>query len=274
MTIIRRLARKLRKSIPLPRRRRIHAYGVGAAKTGTTSLASIFDANYRAEHEPARVELIEMFERDEAGKVTHEDRVRFLKKRDRQLQLEMDSSAMNRRYAGLTAELFPDAKFILTLRDPYTRTDSLMNHLLNNPPNDRARARADLVFHADRFKQAPEERLLAEKQLHTLDGYLFEYAEATRGVIDSVPSDRLLVVRTDQLRNSLDEMADFLGVPAESLDSKQSHRFKAKKKYGTLLSLDPEFVESKVRQHWGELLTRFFPDIRSIDDVRDRLRAD
>lgn len=274
MTKIRKLLREVRSMLPIQRRRRIHAYGVGAAKTGTTSLASIFDANFRAAHEPAREELVDMFEREEAGDVTREQIVRFLRRRDRKLGLEMDSSAMNRRYAGLTAELFPDARFILTVRDPYTRTDSLINHLLNNPPTGRVRERADVVFRADRYQHAPEERLLAEKGLHTLDGILAEYAETTFDVIRSVPKDQLLVVRTDKLRDDLAEVADFLGIPKESLDSARSHSYKAKRKYGVLLELDQDFVDQKVQHHCEKILARFFPDIRSISDVAHGLQGD
>lgn len=274
MGTIRELLREARSVLPIQRRRCIHAYGVGAAKTGTTSLASIFNTNFRAAHEPAREELVDMFEREEAGEVTREQIVRFLRRRDRKLGLEMDSSAMNRRYAGLTAELFPDARFILTVRDPYTRTDSLINHLLNNPPTGRVRERADVVFRADRYQHAPEERLLAEKGLHTLDGILSEYAITTFDVIDSVPEDQLLVVRTDRLRDDVAKIADFLEIPEESLDSARSHSYKAKRKYGVLLELDRGFVDAKVQQHCGEVLSRYFPEIGSLTDIRERLRSD
>ena len=274
MSTIRRLARKIRSRIPIPKRRRFHAYGIGPAKTGTTSLYAIFDANFRAAHEPARESLIEMFQRDEAGRVSREELIAFLRRRDRRLQLEMDSSALNRRYAALTAELFPASKFIMTVRDPYTRTDSLINHLLSNPLQGLGLERANRLFGADRYRHAPQEQVLKEKGLHTLDGYLADYAKATLATIDSLPAERVLVVRTDRLRNSLAEMAEFLGVPESLLDSRRSHRFRARAKHGILLQIDPDFIEQKVKLHCGELLRRYFPDIRSIADVRVRLSAD
>jgi hypothetical protein len=271
---MRQIVRRVRSVIPIPRRRRMQAYGIGPAKTGTTSLYGIFDANFRAAHEPDRVALIRMFQRDEAGDVSREELIEFLRKRDRKLQLEMDSSAMNRRYAALMAELFPAARFIMTVRDPYTRTDSLINHLLNNPLEGVARERADLIFRADRYRHSAAERLLEVNGLHTLDGYLADYAQATVGAIDELPADRVLVVRTDRLRDSLAEMANFLGIPVSSLDAGRSHRFKAKKKHGVLTSLDAEFVDQKVKLHCGELLERYFPEIRTIADVRVRLKSD
>jgi hypothetical protein len=274
MSKLRRLARKVRARIPIPRRRRIHAYGIGPAKTGTTSLYGIFDANFRAAHEPDRVELIKMFQRDEAGQVSRDELAAFLRKRDRKLQLEMDSSAMNRRYAALTAELFPASKFIMTVRDPYTRTDSLINHLMNNPLEGPAIERANLIFRADIYQHAPQEAALAEKGLHTLDGYLADYAHATLEAIDSLPDDRLLVIRTDRLRDSLGDIAEFLEVPESLLDPGRSHKFKAKKKHGVLLDLDTEFVDQKVNLYCGELLARYFPEIGSIADVTARLGSD
>jgi len=136
------------------------------------------------------------------------------------------------------------------------------------------RERADVRFQADRYEHAPQERLLKEKGLHTLDGILSSYAESTYEVLDSVPADRLLVVRTDRLRDSLPEIAEFLGVPESMLDSGRSHSYKAKRKYGVLLDLDHDFVDRKVQEHCGRMLSQFFPEIGSIRDVEDRLRAD
>ena len=277
MTVTKEVVRGLRKvraHIPIPRKRRIHAYGLGNAKTGTTSLYSIFAGHFRAAHEPDKAPLIDMFAREEAGQVNQDEIVAFLRKRDRKLQLEMDSSALNWRYAGLNAELFPRSRFILTLRDPYTRTDSLINHLLNTPREPRARERADVVFRSGRYVHKPEEEPLRELGLHTLDGYLEEYARTARGVLDTVPPEQLLVVRTDRLGKSLGAIADFLGIAEAQLDARKSHRFKAPKRHGVLLRLAPEYVDRKVREHFGDLLDRFFPDIRSIKDLEARLAPD
>jgi hypothetical protein len=58
------------------------------------------------------------------------------------------------------------------------------------------------------------------------------------------------------------------------LDSGSSHRFRAKKKYGLLTQLDPAFVDRKVNAHCGELMARYFPELRSVADVSHRLQAD
>jgi hypothetical protein len=47
-----------------------------------------------------------------------------------------------------------------------------------------------------------------------------------------VPRDRLLVVRTQDIRDDISRLAQFMGVPAETLDAGRSHEFKAEAKFG------------------------------------------
>lgn len=213
-----------------------------------------------------------MLESYDQGHISHEDRVDYLRKKDRRLNLEMESSAMNRRVAGLLAELFPESKFILTVRDPYTRTDSMLNMLSNlPPPSPKAKIRRDRLFGGGRFRHAAEEKALEERGLHTLDGLLADYAETNKKIEKVIPADRLLVVRTDRLRQCIPSIARFLDIPEEKLDANRSHEFKTSKKHGLLKNMDRDFVDEKVRTHCSDLLGKYFPEIGGISDVMDRL---
>ncbi|HKJ73865.1 MAG TPA: hypothetical protein VKA19_07090, partial [Alphaproteobacteria bacterium] len=105
------------------------------------------------------------------------------------------------------------------------------------------------------------ETLLRERDLFTLDGYFSYWAEHNSRALSIVPQDRLLVLRTDQISNSLDRIADFIGVPVDTLNSAQSHSFKAPKKHGILKQLDPGFVKEKAERHCADLMKQFFPEI-------------
>jgi hypothetical protein len=123
-------------------------------------------------------------------------------------------------------------------------------------------------FRASVLTHAPEEQVLKEHGLHTLDGYLAYWAEHNGGVVAKVPADRLLVVRTDQIRHRAVEIADFAGLPRKTLNVERAHAFKNPKKFNIVRQLDRGFVEQKVAKHCGPLMKEFFPEIRSLDDAR------
>ena len=80
-------------------------------------------------------------------------------------------------------------------------------------------------------------------------------------------SDRLLVVRTSEMSQSLPALARFLGVPVETLARSQAHAFQAERRFGILQQIDRDYLEAAANRHCGELMKAFFPAIRSIDDV-------
>lgn len=258
------------------RARRVHVYCVGAGKTGTHSMAEIFAKHFRAAHEPERSEMRRILRQEELGKISREDKRKFLWDRDTRLFLEVEAAAFNRRNIGLLAELFPQAKFIVTVRDAYTYTDSVINHLLNHSValEGERRGLVGQVMGDGRFRHAPEERELLELELHTLDGYLSNYAASTADILQSTPADRCLVIRTDKIRESVADIANFVGVRADLLDTSRSHAFKATKRFGVLARMDSDFVDAKVREHCADLMSEYFPEIRSVRDVMTRLRAD
>ena len=65
-------------------------YGVGLPKTGTASLYFLF-RNYRTYHEPENRFLIYKLLAFEQGKISRKQLIHYLRKRDKRLQLEMDS---------------------------------------------------------------------------------------------------------------------------------------------------------------------------------------
>lgn len=266
-----RLVRSVKQRV---RPRRIHVYCVGAGKTGTHSIANLFDKHFRSAHEPELLAMRELLKKEALGLIGHEEKANYLLARDTRLFLEVESAAFNRRNIGILTELFPDARFIVTVRDPYSYTDSVINHLLNHPAalEGERRGFVGIVMGEDRFSHAPEEEELRELGLHTLDGYLSNYAETTAQVLRAIPSERLLVVRTDRIRESVGEIADFLGILKELLEPDRSHAFKAKRKFGVLARMNPDFVDAKVKQHCLEIVREFFPEVQSISDVLPRLQ--
>lgn len=241
--------------------RRFHAYGVGTAKSGTTSLAAIFQPHYRSRHEPlSRPLLLQAAKRpDGLGEPTGFPVLR----RDVQLRLEMDSSQLNFVILGDLVRAFPDARFVVTIRDCFSWVESFINHQLSRPPKPRSGPLwsqfRDDRFRASQLRHPPEEIELQRRGLYTLEGYFSYWALHNRAALDLIPADRRLILRTTDIGNSLDQLATFLSIPVETLSGGQAHENRAKGRYGVLDEVPQDHVIAVARQQCGELMEELFP---------------
>lgn len=242
--------------------RKFHAYCVGTAKSGTHSIAEMFSLNYRASHEPEGKLMIDMILAASNGSITKIEQTEFVKKRDKRLWLEMESSQLTYFFIDILVENFVNAKFILTIRDCYSWLDSLINHQLSLPVSQNWLKLRNFRFKADEFKHTKEEKILAENGLYTLDGYLSYWATHNKNVLATVPENRLLVIRTHEITQNISRIAEFLGIHTKYLDVSKSHSFKSKKNYGLLSRIDRKFLEEKVDTHCKEIMDKYFPDIK------------
>ena len=136
--------------VPRPR-----LYGIGMGKTGTNVLASMF-AGVPAAHEPEAGDVIETLLDYEAGRRDWRALRNFVVDRDRRLGLAVDVSNLNIFLVDLLLELDPQARFVLTIRDPWSWLDSIVNQYLRREPTAQWRAVADHRFGSDRDAHPPE----------------------------------------------------------------------------------------------------------------------
>ena len=62
-------------------------------------------------------------------------------------------------------------------------------------------------------------------------------------------------------------MAEFLGIPPDTLDAGGSHEYKAEKKFGLLSEIDEEYLSARVEARCKDLMEKFFPEIRRFSDI-------
>ena len=241
--------------------REFHVFGLGTSKSGTHSLHAMCEKNYWTGHEPEDREFIAQILAYETGQSTRQDMKRFLLDRDRRMYLEMDASNLNIHVTDLLVELFPHAKFILTVRDCFGWVDSEINHKLSRPFPKAWQAMWDHRYRATKLQYSPAEQLLAENHLHTLDGYFRFWNWHNTTALERIPAERLLVLKTKEISSATEKIAKFIGVPHDSLDVERSHAFGAARKYGILARLDQQMVYEKARTHCGALMSKLFPEI-------------
>ena len=251
--------------------RRFQAYGIGVGKTGTTSLHNIFSLNYRSAHEPESSLLIPKNMAFAQGKIGKNKFTDYIKNRDRRLSLEMDSSSLNNFIVDILVTEFKKAQFILTIRDCYSWLDSIFNqHIVafnfekkNNIILTNREKWRHFIYEKYQFNHAQEEQILADKRLYPLDSYLSYYKERHNQILQTVPPERLLIIKTSEINQSILKMAQFLDISPESLpvNVRANVRRKADK-YNLLAQLDRDFVREKVKFHCGELMYQYFPEVK------------
>jgi hypothetical protein len=248
--------------------RRAQVFCVGTAKSGTHSIASMFSRNVRKGHEKEAPDFIDAFFRWQEGRMTEREYRDWLVARDCEMALEVDSSWFYGSIVDLLASEFPKARFVLTIRDCYSWLNSEFKRVLHTPSQQpqRIKMRA-FVYNGAATAYAPEEQVLKEAGLYPVDNYLARWGAHNEKVLAAVPAERLLVVRTEQIRARAFEIADFAGLPRYAVQMERTHEYRNPVKREIIRELDPQFLEEKVERHCRPLMRRFFPEIRTLEDV-------
>ena len=252
---------------PHVRPRRFHAFGIGGPKTGTHSLAGVF-SRYRAWHEPLIQHFMQIIMARASGDLSHSAARDQLRKLDRRMWLEFNASWVNYFLLELLLDEYPQAKFVLTIRDCYSWLDSIFNELLG-----RSHSEFQTQFHRWYFdslslgSHQDGDRVLEECGLCPLDLWLRAWNYHNARMLALVPSERLLIVRTQDIRRDLPRLAQFLELPPDTLDADRSHEFKAAAKFRLLSKIDQNYLHTRVAELCGDLMKKFFPEIRGVSDV-------
>lgn len=241
---------------------RTRMFCVGTAKSGTHSIAALFDSPVRSKHEVENSELLKKILALSAGNLSNGELGRYIRQRDRRLALDVDSSQLNFFLLEAILEQFRTARFLLTIRDPYSWLSSFINDSLRRQTTENWMRLRDLRFRANLFTHPSEEQILKQHGLYTLDGYLSYWAMHNDKVLSLVPADRLLVVRTDEITRRAYEIADFAGLSRSYVRPERSHEFKNPKEFGVLEKIDRSYLENKISSHCRPLMLRFFPEIQ------------
>jgi hypothetical protein len=248
--------------------RRTRLYGVGLGKSGTHSLAEMFSGSLRVAHEANADELIEKILARHNGQIAEADFHAWLRTRDRGLALEVDSSSLNFWLVDFVLHEFPEARFVLTIRDCYSWTNSFLNHWLRQSvPNVHWAGMHELRFGSKDAPFTSGEHRLKELGFYPLAAYLKHWTKHNSQVIEKIPPARLLVVRTDQLRQRALEIADFAGMPRSTVNLDKTHEFSNSVKQDILQQIDRDFLEQEVELQCHLLMAKFFPEIKSLSDV-------
>ncbi len=245
-----------------PENRRFHGYCVGIAKSGTTSIASLFWDRYRARHEPMSYHFVHMWLKWKKGKVSVEEFSRYLAMRDARLGLEFESSHFLYDKVGMLAELFPRSKFILPVRDLYSWLCSIVNHEFQVRQFHRRShwiGLLDWYFGREYGEPDEDDAYLLAQGLHPLSVYLEHWRDHYEVVLAAVDRSRLLVVKTEELALKQDEIAEFLGVDLGSSEKSVPYINRREEKEVSIEGISRKRVEEKIEAICGPTILKLIP---------------
>lgn len=245
------------------RKRSFQAYGVGLPKTGTKSLARMLAAEHRSAHEPETWIATHFLGRNSVAQntpYTNTSCSELFKARDALLALEFESNWV----LGLAIEglysTFPDAKYILTIRDCISWINSEINQKYVIGHRQPWRILSDYRYGPMRVYR-PEEIKLSEYNLYPVRSYFRYWSDHISLVLNTVPEDNLLVVRTRDLSSELGTIAEFLDIPLASLDVARSHSHKRTQKPLNIHDLvDPDYLSAQAELYCKDIMDRFYND--------------
>lgn len=231
---------------------------IGMAKTGTLSMANIWGPEVRTGHEPEPNRMITLI-RDKCMNSMSQDEIRRqVSAHIERTNLQIHASQLNYFILNELLSLYPDAKFILTIREPYAWLNSMINHQLSRRCNPEWEWLREYRFRSVYNEHPPEEDILRQLGLFTLDGYLHYWNEHNITVINKVPAGRLLIIRTDQLPESLTKIASFVNNPALTDNMKHAHLNIAVNHWSVLEQLESGYLDAKILHRCEGLVRQFF----------------
>ena len=201
----------------------VRAFCVGQAKSGTASLCGMLATRYRAVHEPEREQILDLILRKSRGQIGEGAVSDYLIRRDHRLNLEYDIAWANQFIVGHLLTVFPNVKFVVLVRDPYTWLQSIVGHLISREIPPDVRSFLDWWFKPECHPHTRDDRALETHGVYSIEAFLTAWNQHVDLCTRILPQERRLVLRTHELNQSYSAIAEFLQIPLESLHTQRGH---------------------------------------------------
>lgn len=223
------------------------AFCVGAPKSGTHSIAELFGRALRTAHEPHAIGLVRLILAD--PRPTPSQRKNYFHNRNAQLQLQLESTHLLVFFLDELLSCFPEARFILTVRDPKSWLDSMFNQQLGRGADAEWRRFYDYRFGRSLYDHFAGAEVMKRHGLYPLDSYLAYWAWHNEKVLRLVPAERLVVVPTRDIEAEGHRLASFLGADPALLAGRNAHAFPAAARFDLVSKIDPHLLEDRIAAH-------------------------
>jgi hypothetical protein len=237
---------------------------IGLFRTGTTSLFEMFARSFRAAHEFQVAEQIKVLRGRLEGTLNDEEFRAFVRQREAAKPLEMDSCGAHFGIVDALVDEFPEAKFILTLRNVYSWMNSCIGKLYPHFVNGGGSAASTLInclhFRSDGsygWLDRSDSKICLEQMMKA-------WTSLNRGIQRVVPRERLLVLNTEDLARSRHTIASFCEIDESLLDPSVANQ---QTSTDFLSCFRAERMEELVSRHCSELMAERYPDLGLVSHV-------
>jgi hypothetical protein len=210
----------------------------------------------RAGHESELRRLVSTMYRHFHGSISDDLYVRFLRNRDRELWLEVESNCFLGYRPDLVARAFPDARFIVPVREPRSWLRSMLhNHMDYRPRAGTAMEMWHAVFFPSRNDpHDSREQVLRQESLYPIHAYLNYWAAHNHEVLTAMRGRHHLVIGTGEISDSLGDIASFLAVAPARLDASGAHSNRTATRRDVLSDIDPDFLSATIDRICGPVV--------------------
>lgn len=231
---------------------------IGLPRTGTHSLAHMFGKHFRAAHEPKKQETIINILDWKSGRYSKSKMLRILALRDKRLKLNLEASHYLHHIVDLLVELFPQAKFILTVREPISWLASETNQNYRTRNIDFWRSLEQYRY--GRYCYVYEYKALEKiDNVYPIIAYLSYWKDHIAKVLNHVPRERLLIVDTFDIAQQLDVIASFVGINSSHLDLDKQWSGKRKESFDLYKLIDRSQVLEEVEVYCKDFIEENLP---------------
>lgn len=248
-----------------PVNRKFHAFCVGLPRSGTHSLAYLFSSSYSAEHESLKQLTVANILDWVNGRHSNSKMRSILKSRDKYLKLELESSNFLHYAIEILVDLFPKAKFILTIREPISWLASIINqhYSIRNYSGRQVIFWRKLQEHSYGFygRNYIHKNLADIPYVYPISNYLSYWKNHISMVLDNVPEDRLLIVDTFDIRDMLCDISSFVGADTNSFNKSKYWSGRRKSSLELYDLVEKEQVLLQIEDQCGDFIHEKVPFI-------------
>ena len=235
---------------------RFLVFGMGMAKTGSTSIAALF-GDFRAGHEFMMRESCTSLVAWLRGSISTTEMRRFLRHRSTVGRLEVDSATFHWAYATELVREFPHAKYIVTYRHWYSWLDSVLDMLMTSCRElpdwfyDYGRLATGVPFRRSDFRNR---RRALDAVQSNLEQLLEHWNHVNRRLLQALPRDRRLLLDTCSIGERIPEIARLAGVEPNRMRSDSSHSNRTTLRHRLLAQVNQDWLRDQGRRQCEELL--------------------
>ena len=247
--------------------RTFHAYNVGLPRSGCSSIMALF-GNYRSVAEYKEQESVELITAWKDAWINEDTLRRYILYRHRVGQLEMDTASFNHFYLHILLQEFPRARFVFTVRECYSWVNSFLKMISRWKKHflDIGQDMPDWMLNYGRILFGEYDwtwfnsyQNLQENLDPLVEMFIKSWADYNLRVLNMLPPDRSMILRTSEISSSQERLARFVGISADSITD-QHHINIAPDSEDLLRDYPRSTFDSLCFQYGQQVLERVFPE--------------